>query len=116
FPVDEHLLNEPWRVDVHLIRVVAKHGETGHPTPEGIHRDGAAYVTVHLAELDNVVGGAVSIYDDSKAHLDTFTLQNVLDAYLFRDEVLWHGVTPIEPLAGGVGVRSILTFDYYAPA
>ncbi|MEO1443697.1 MAG: 2OG-Fe dioxygenase family protein, partial [Chloroflexota bacterium] len=91
FPADAAMRNGEWRVDVHLIRVVAQTGETGHPTPEGIHRDGAEFVTVHIAELDNVSGGEVSIYDDAKNHLASFTLQNVMDAYLFRDSVLWHG-------------------------
>ena len=38
----------------------------GLPTPEGIHRDGAAYVTVHLAELVNAWGGEVTIYNDDR--------------------------------------------------
>lgn len=117
FPMSAELRAGTWQVDVHMIRVVARAGEQGHPTPEGIHRDGGEYVTVHLAELDNVAGGEVSIYDDNRAHLASFTLQNVMDAYLFRDEVLWHGVAPLRPWVGNEGVRSILTFDYhYRPA
>lgn len=116
FPVDAAMRNGTWQVDVHLIRVVARAGESGQPTPEGVHRDGASFVTVHLAELENVGGGQVSIYDDNREFLEAFTLKQVMDAYLFRDEVLWHGVTPIYPLTGETGVRSILTFDYhYAP-
>jgi hypothetical protein len=113
FPLTDAQRGHEWQVDVHLIRVVAHAGEVGHPTPEGIHRDGAEYVTVHLAELDNVTGGEVTVYDDDKRHLTSFTLQNVLDAYLFRDAVLWHGVTPIQPASDEQGVRSILTFDYH---
>jgi len=113
FPLDDADHHTPWRVDVHLIRVVATPGKVGHPTPERIHRDGAQYVTVHLAELDNITGGEVSVYDDDRAHLASFTLQNVMDSYLFRDEVLWHGVTPIQSQDDTDGVRSILTFDYH---
>jgi hypothetical protein len=116
FPVTAAQHEMPWQVDVHLIRVLARAGEVGQPTPEGVHRDGAAYVTVHLAELYNVDGGEVSVYDDDKHHLASFTLQNVMDAYLFRDEVLWHGVTPIRPRTGKTGVRSILTFDFHPSA
>ncbi len=114
FPITEPLPSDEWRVDVHLIRVVAQAGTAGQPTPEGVHRDGAQFVTVHLAELDNVTGGEVSIYDDNKQPITSFTLQNVLDSYLFHDEALWHGVTPIMPTAGLEGVRSILTFDYHS--
>jgi hypothetical protein len=113
FPIEPHMHSGEWQVDVHLIRVLAQKNQTGHPTPEGIHRDGAEFVTVHLAELDNVTGGESSVYDDDKKHLASFTLQNVMDAYLFNDAVLWHGVIPIHPIVGDKGVRSILTFDFH---
>lgn len=103
-----------WEVHVHLIRVTAAAGQPGHPTPEGIHRDGAAFVTVHLAELVNASGGEVSIYDDERNLLTTFRLEQVLDSYLFNDAVLWHAAAPIQPLDPAHGaIRSILTFDYH---
>ena len=113
FPLNDKRRNGPWNVDVHLVRVIAREGEIGQPTPEGIHRDGAAFVTVHLAELSSVTGGVVSVYDDNREQLAQFKLENVLDAYLFRDEVLWHGVTPIRATGPEHGIRSILTFDYH---
>lgn len=113
FPLEDGMRERDWQVDVHLIRVVARTGEAGHPTPEGVHRDGAEFVTVHLAEIENATGGEVSIYDDNKQHVESFTLHNVMDSYLFHDAVLWHGVTPIKPHQGDKGVRSILTFDYH---
>ena len=69
----------------HLIRVTAAAGQPGHPTPEGIHRDGAAFVTVHLAELVNARGGDVSIYDDDRELLTSFRLRREMDSYLFND-------------------------------
>lgn len=103
-----------WQVDVHQIYVVAPAGAEGHPTPEGVHRDGAEFVTVHLAVLDNATGGEVSIYDDDKKHLDSFTLESVLDSYLFNDAILWHGVKPIQSCDGiAPAQRGILTFDFH---
>jgi len=115
FPLpDPDMKYHPWQVDVHQIHVVAKVGAEGHPTPEGVHRDGAEFVTVHIAALDNADGGKVSIYDDDKNHLESFTLQNVLDSYLFNDAILWHGVTPITSKDGeNPAQRGILTFDYH---
>lgn len=115
FPIhDPQMLSGQWQVDVHQILVIANVGAVGQPTPEGIHRDGAEFVTVHLAVLDNTVGGEVSIYDDDKAHLASFTLENVLDSYLFNDAILWHGVTPISSKDGiRPARRGILTFDFY---
>jgi hypothetical protein len=105
---------QTWQVDVHLIYVVAEPGIEAHPTPEGVHRDGAEFVTVHLAALDNATGGVVSIYDDDKQHLESFQLNHLMHSYLFEDAVLWHGVTPIVPADGvNKAARGILTFDYH---
>lgn len=103
-----------WQVDVHEILVRAEPNSNAHPTPEGIHRDGAEFVTVHLAVLDNADGGFVTVYDDEKQPLESFRLNNILDSYLFDDARLWHGVTPIVS-ADGIkpAMRGILTFDYH---
>ncbi len=117
FPIkDAGQLREDWEVHVHLIRVTADFRGQGHPTPEGIHRDGAKYVTVHLAELVNARGGAISIYDDDRRLLTTFRLETVLDSYLFDDAKLWHEAASISPAVLEHGaIRSILTFDYHFP-
>jgi len=113
FPLDSTQLRRDWEVQAHLIRVTADSSEQGHPSPEGIHRDGAAFVTVHLAELVNAEGGDVSIYDDRQL-LTSFRLDMVMDSYFFNDAILWHAAEPIVPqsLAHGA-IRSILTFDYH---
>lgn len=115
FPLqDVDMQYTPWQVDVHEIYVTADPQAQGHPTPEGIHRDGAEFVTVHLAWLNNAGGGLVTVYDDDKNPLEQFTLKNVLDSYLFNDAILWHGVTPIVS-ADGIhpAERGILTFDFH---
>lgn len=107
----------PWQVDVHLIQIVADPGAEGHPTPEGVHRDGAEFVTVHLVNVENAEGGEVTVYDDDRQPLASFQLEQPLDSYLFEDALLWHGVTPIRS-ADGVhpARRGILTFDFhYSP-
>lgn len=114
FPVVDWKKQHAWNVDVHLIRVVASAEEDGQPTPEGIHQDGAEFVTVHLAELDNAEGGDVSIYDGQQRHIKSFRLENILDAYFFNDKALWHSAAPIKPVdPARPAVRSILTFDYH---
>lgn len=114
FPIAEQLKTEPWDVHVHLIRVTANAGESGHPTPEGMHKDGAEFVTVHLAELVNADGGAVTIYDNDKQELVSYQLDQVMDFYLFNDDMLWHKANPITPIdPAHQAVRSILTFDYH---
>ena len=84
FPLEAEGAAGEWEVHVHLIRVTAEAGQPGHPTPEGIHRDGAAFVTVHLAELVNASGGGVSIYDDDRKLLTSFRLRQEMDSYLLQ--------------------------------
>ncbi len=114
FPLDRADRQAAWEVQAHLIRVTARAGEQGHPTPEGIHRDGAEYVSVHLAELVNARGGDVSIYAEDKQPLASFRLEDILDCYFFRDASLWHQASPISPIADAhQATRSILTFDFH---
>ena len=117
FPLAETMMAGDWEVHAHLIRVRADKEEQGQPTPESIHRDGAEFVTVHLAELVNARGGDVSIYDDDRNLLSTFRLNQVMDSYLFHDKSLWHAAEPIHPIVPGhEAIRSILTFDFHPPA
>lgn len=114
FPLSLEVRESVWEVQAHLIRVTASAEEQGHPTPEGIHRDGAEYVSVHLAERLNAQGGDVSIYDNDKRLLASFRLEDVMDCYLFHDASLWHQASPITPIdKSHQAVRSILTFDYH---
>lgn len=104
----------PWQVDVHEIRVVASAELQGEPTPEGIHRDGAEFVTVHLVELNNAAGGSVTLYDNQKRPQCSFTLQEIMDSYYFQDPRVWHSAAPISPADPALSaVRSILTFDFH---
>lgn len=114
FPLQQAQRSLPWQVDIHLIRVVADSTGEGHPTPEGIHKDGAEFVTVHLIEMDNAAGGEVTIYDNDKQPLYRFQLGQLLDSYLFEDPRVWHAASAIKPLdPARPAVRSILTFDYH---
>ncbi len=113
FPLNTYHHQQNWIVDVHLIRVVASADEAGHPTPEGIHKDGAEFVTVHLAEYKNAEGGTASIYDNDKQLLHQLTLTEILDTYIFNDQQTWHKADLIRPIDPALpAVRSILTFDY----
>lgn len=113
-PIANEMKRSPWEVQVHLIRVTASSPARGYPTPEGIHKDGAEFVTVHLTELVNADGGDVSVYDNDRRLLDTYRLEQVMDFYLLNDRRLWHQADPIAPKhTTHQAIRSILTFDYH---
>jgi hypothetical protein len=87
-----------WKVEVHQFRIEAKVGETGQPTPEGMHRDGVDYVLVLLVKRNNIASGTTTITDLNKTQLGSFTLTEPFDAALVDDARAFHGVTPVVPV------------------
>jgi hypothetical protein len=87
-----------WRIEVHQFRIEARPGESGRPTPEGLHRDGVDYVLVLLIQRRNIASGVTSIHRLDGRRLGQFTLTAPLDAALVDDAKVAHGVTPVEAL------------------
>ena len=84
-----------WHVEMHQFRIEARSGETGQPTPEGLHRDGVDWVLVMMVGRNNVSGGLSTIADAERHPLVTATLAEPLDASLVDDRRVFHGVSPI---------------------
>ena len=89
---------EAWHVELHQFRIEAQPGEAGHPTPEGMHRDGVDWVLVLMVRRENIASGETTIYDLVKRPLGSFTLTEPLDSALVDDSRVYHGVTPVTPL------------------
>jgi len=87
-----------WHVEVHQFRIEARPGETGRPTPEGLHRDGVDYVLVLLIDRRNIHSGTTSVHAPDGRALGQFTLTRPFDAALVDDQRVAHGVTPVEAL------------------
>ncbi|HAF40773.1 MAG TPA: hypothetical protein DCG90_03265 [Sphingobium sp.] len=87
-----------WLVELHQFRIEARPGETGRPTPEGMHRDGVDRVMVMLVERRNVREGVTRIGAPDGAPLGEFTLTDPADTMLIDDHRILHGVTEIHPL------------------
>ncbi|PHK94977.1 hypothetical protein CR162_11125 [Pseudoroseomonas rhizosphaerae] len=104
-----------WHVEMHQFRILARPGEAGRPTPEGMHRDGVDYVLVALIGRENVAGGRTGIRVDGREGEDSFTLSAPLDTVLLDDRRVWHGVTPIAPIdPGRPGHRDVLVLTFRA--
>jgi hypothetical protein len=104
---------QAWQVEVHQFRIEARTGETGRPTPEGMHRDGVDFVLVLLVNRTNIVSGVTSVHDLAGQELGEFTLTQPLDAALVDDARVMHGVTPVEPLnPAAPGYRDVLVVTF----
>jgi hypothetical protein len=98
-----------WHVEVHQFRIEGRADAPGHPTPEGVHRDGVDFVLVLLVNRRNVVSGTTTVYATDGRPLGSFTLTDPLDAALVDDHRVAHGVTPIAPLdPAQPGYRDVL--------
>ena len=84
-----------WHVEMHQFRIEARPGESGQPTPEGLHRDGVDWVLVLMVRRENVAEGRSTIADADRRPLRSETLSEPFDASLVDDHRVFHGVSPI---------------------
>ncbi|HTM81983.1 2OG-Fe dioxygenase family protein [Asticcacaulis sp.] len=106
-------LTADWRVEIHQFRIEPAPGETGQPTPEGMHRDGVDWVAVILIDRLNVGEGVTAICGPGRQPLGAFTLTDPLDAVFLDDHRVLHGVTPIHRLSPAQpGHRDVLVVTF----
>ena len=87
-----------WHVEAHQFRIEARPGQSGQPTPEGMHQDGVDWVLVLMVGRVNIASGTTSIHGLDRSLLGSFTLEQPLDAALVDDHRVFHGVTPVQLL------------------
>lgn len=87
-----------WNIRLHPYRIVANPGESGHPTPEGLHRDGVDYIVSMLVSRHNVEGGESTITDNQGLVLWQRSLLKPLDIMIGQDAATMHAVTPVTPI------------------
>ena len=104
-----------WHIEVHQFRIEARSGESGQPTPEGMHCDGVDYVLVLLVGRRNIQSGVTSIRATDGRDLGSFTLNEPCDAAWVDDHRVMHGVTPVEPIdPAQPGFRDVLVVTFRA--
>jgi hypothetical protein len=87
-----------WNVKVYPFRT--RSSDAGHPTPEGLHRDGVTLVSTLLIDRRNAIGGESSVCDSGGRRLLTTTLAEPGTLLLGDDRRTLHGVSPIRPVSG----------------
>lgn len=97
-PIPENLRLEPFEISIHMIRIEATPSSgIGRPAPEGIHRDGYHFGSIHLMQRENLEGADNFIYDLQKNAIDKIRLEEPMDSIYFDDAAIFHGVSPFEP-------------------
>lgn len=102
------------KIGSHMIRMYARPGQPGLPSPPRPHRDGESATWVHLQNRVNVTGGENWICLDPKGEqmLARFTMVEPGETALVRDEAVMHHVTNVEVEPGmPFGYRDVLLID-----
>jgi hypothetical protein len=108
--------SDNWHVELHQFRIEASAEAIGHPTPEGVHRDGVDGAFVMLIRRQNVSSGVTEIFDAKGASLGHFTLSDAGDAVFLDDARVFHGVTPIAPIdPQKPAIRDVLVITFTRP-
>ena len=98
-----------WEVGLHMIRIVARPGEPGLPTPEGRHQDGHDFISMHLLGRAHCSGGQSVVYREGMSPV-RLTLTSALDSLVISDSRLTHEVTQVVA-DGHEGIRDMLLVD-----
>jgi hypothetical protein len=85
----------PVLINMHQIRIVGGKGEAGTPVPEGPHRDGYDFISIHLVGRDVDGGGETTVTADEDGIRTTLTLAGPLDSVYLDDRAYTHYTTPI---------------------
>jgi hypothetical protein len=107
-------LSGRWLINIHFVRIVSAPDSTAPPAPEGQHRDGYDFISLHLVDRDNDVGGENLILDQAGGELYAITLNAPLDTLYMDDRRFRHDVTPISA-AGRHCHRDMILMSYERP-
>lgn len=82
-------------INLHQVRIVGGYGHAGTPVPEGRHRDGFDFISIHLIGRDVDGGGETMLYRGDDGPAVTTTLAEPMDAVYVDDRLYCHDTTPI---------------------
>jgi hypothetical protein len=97
-------------INLHQVRIVGGPQHAGTPVPEGRHRDGFDFISIHLIRRDVDGGGETTLTADS-GYTTTATLTEPMDAISVDDRRFTHDTTPIVG-NGRTVCRDVLLMSY----
>ncbi|MEU7060684.1 2OG-Fe dioxygenase family protein [Streptomyces sp. NPDC046197] len=105
---------EQWAVQVQCVRIVARDGACGRPIPEGVHRDGCTYVSLHMINRHNISGGRTSVCTPEHELITEKVFTECLDSFFGDDPRVRHGVGDVAVAEPGLGegTRDMLLMSY----
>ncbi len=100
-------------IGVHQIRITCSSGQSGNPTPEGIHRDGVDTIGILGVNRHKIKGGITSLFYPDWESLIFQKEIHPGQLLIVDDKCLWHHTSPITPVSfSNAGFRDVLIFTY----
>jgi hypothetical protein len=93
------------------MRIVGLPEQAGEPSPEGIHRDGFDYVSLHLINRTNLDGGQSIVVSDDLMIAAAPMLTKPLDTLVLDDRRFLHAALPFF-VPAGIGFRDMMLCSY----
>lgn len=115
YGVEDEYLDAEWQADVNLFRLKVEEARVTEPTPEGIHRDGVPFGTVHVVHRHRVEGGISHVYTMDEELLDVKMLTGGLDTLYAFDNRVKHYATPLFAHGMSEGYRDTLVYGFFLP-
>ena len=103
------------QIGIHMIRTEAVAERSAYPAPEGVHRDGFRFISMHLINMQNLAvdEASSSLFDNDGRLKATFKLRAPGDSLFVDDTSFKHYVDPFHPLMPQFhGIRDMLVFTY----
>lgn len=102
-----------WEVHAHQIRVEAFGDLQSAVAPEGIHRDGHTFLSIHLIRRENITGGRSVVCNEGGSIVGERMLKVPLDSLFLDDRRMFHGGTAISRCCSlNRGWRDVLLLDF----
>lgn len=98
-------------IHCHLMRIVGLPELAGEPSPEGIHRDGFDYVSLHLINRINLDGGQSIVLSDDLMIATAPMLTKPFDTLVLDDRRFLHAALPFF-VSKGIGFRDMMLCSY----
>jgi hypothetical protein len=92
---------------VHQIRIVAQKNSSGHPAPEGIHKDGFDYIAIICMDRFHVSGGVTELYEDPNGSPIFSKVLRPGEILFCNDRSRFHFTGPLEPMGTEFGHRDV---------
>jgi hypothetical protein len=99
-------------INIHLVRIVNPANDVGVAVPEGVHRDGYDFISLHMVDRDIDGGGETMIFDVDGRQQGTLMMESRLDTLYMDDRRFLHDVSPILAREGRRCHRDMILMSY----